>query len=153
MVDEGPLDDPIAEKLRQQRLVEEADYAATMELFGKSRDLDGFIPKTSVEFEELGKLIAIKHLLPHDKAKPSVYKAAIKSLLHVSLHNLTASDVKDLETCIAGIRSEKLKAEKALNAGKKQIKKASLNVGKGGGSAGLDDYVYDDALEDDFDFM
>lgn len=35
-VDEGPLDDPIAEKLRQQRLVEEADYAATMELFGGS---------------------------------------------------------------------------------------------------------------------
>lgn len=34
--DEGPLDDPIAEKLRQQRLVEEADYASTMELFGKS---------------------------------------------------------------------------------------------------------------------
>lgn len=34
-IDEGPLDDPIAEKLRQQRLVEEADYAATMELFGK----------------------------------------------------------------------------------------------------------------------
>lgn len=32
--DEGPLDDPVAEKLRQQRLVEEADYASTMELFG-----------------------------------------------------------------------------------------------------------------------
>lgn len=152
MVDEGPLDDPIAEKLRQQRLVEEADYAATMELFGKSRDLDGFIPKSNVEFEELGKLVAIKHLLPHAQAKPSLYKAAMKSLLHASLHSMAASDVKDLETCISGIRAEKLKAEKALNAGKKQIKKASLNVGKGGGSAGLDDYVYDD-LEDDFDFM
>lgn len=153
VVDEGPLDDPIAEKLRQQRLVEEADYAATMELFGKSRELDGFIPKTNVEFEELGKLVAIKYLLPHEKAKASLYKGAIKSLLHTCLHSLSASDVKDLETCVAGIRSEKLKAEKALNAGKKQMKKASLNVGKGGGSAGLDDYVFDDPLEDDFDFM
>lgn len=33
-VDEGPLDDPIAEKLRQQRLVEEADFKAALELFG-----------------------------------------------------------------------------------------------------------------------
>lgn len=34
-VDDGsPLDDPIAEKLRKQRLVEEADFKATMELFG-----------------------------------------------------------------------------------------------------------------------
>lgn len=32
--DDTPLDDPIAEKLRQQRLIEEADYQATMELFG-----------------------------------------------------------------------------------------------------------------------
>lgn len=33
--DEGPLDDPVAEKLRQQRLVEEADYEAALELFGE----------------------------------------------------------------------------------------------------------------------
>lgn len=32
--DEGPLDDPIAEKLRLQRLVEESDYQNAMELFG-----------------------------------------------------------------------------------------------------------------------
>lgn len=153
VVDEGPLDDSLAEKLRQQRLVEEADYAATMELFGSSRDLDGFIPKSSAEFEELGKLIAAKYLLPHAQAKPGNYKGAIKSLLRASLHSMAASDVKDIETCVSGIRSERLKAEKVVHAGKKTLKKATLNVGKGGGSAGLDDYVYDDALEDDFDFM
>lgn len=32
--DEGPLDDPIAEKLRLQKLVEDADYQNAMELFG-----------------------------------------------------------------------------------------------------------------------
>jgi len=152
--DDEPLDDPIAEKLRQQRLVEEADYAATMELFGNSRDLDGFIPKTNKEFEELGKLVAAKHLIPHASAKG--YKSAIKSLLHAALHEVSAADVKDLETCVAGIRSERMKAEKSVAAmGKKQIKKASLNTGMKtkGTSAGLDDVVYDDDLDDDFDFM
>lgn len=152
-IDEGPLDDPLAEKLRQQRLIEEADYAATMELFGSSRDLEGFIPKTNVEFEEFGKLVAVKYLLPHANAKPAAYKAALKALLHAGTYTMAASDVKDIETCISGIRSEKLKSEKAANAGKKAQKKAALNVGKSGASAGLDDYLYDDPLEDDFDFM
>jgi hypothetical protein len=31
--------------------------------------------------------------------------------------------------------------------------KKSVNVGKGGGTAGLDDYIYDDAGGDDYDFM
>lgn len=152
--DDTPLDDPIAEKLRQQRLVEEADYAATMELFGNSRELDGFIPKTNKEFEELGKLVAAKYLITHASAKG--YKSAIKALLSAALHDMSAADVKDLETCVAGIRSDRLKAEKSVSAmGKKQIKKASLNTGMKtkGTSAGLDDIVYDDDLDDDFDFM
>lgn len=33
-VDEGPLDDPLAEKLRLQKLVEQSDYQNAMELFG-----------------------------------------------------------------------------------------------------------------------
>ena len=54
----------------------------------------------------------------------------------------------------AGIRADKLKEEKAAAAaGKKTTKKATLNVGKSGGSAGLDDYQYDVADEDDYDFM
>ena len=152
--DDEPLDDPIAEKLRQQRLVEEADYAATMELFGSSRELDGFIPKTNKEFEEFGKLVAAKYLMGHASAKG--YKGAMKSLLHVALHDMSAADVKDLETCVAGIRSERMKAEKAVSTmGKKQIKKATLNTGmkSTGASVGLDDAVYDDDLDDDFDFM
>lgn len=50
-----------------------------------------------------------------------------------------------------GVRSEKLKEEKAAaGSGKKSQKKAALNVGKSGGSAGLDDFVYDDAGESCF---
>ena len=32
-------------------------------------------------------------------------------------------------------------------------KKKNVNVGSKGGSAGLDDYKYDDVLDDDGDFM
>lgn len=55
-----------------------------------------------------------------------------------------------------GVRTEKLKAEKAqANQGKKAGKKATLNVGRGGGAAGLDDYVFDNSggPDDDYDFM
>jgi hypothetical protein len=31
--------------------------------------------------------------------------------------------------------------------------KKNVNVGKGGGTAGLDDYIYDDAADDGYDFM
>lgn len=31
--------------------------------------------------------------------------------------------------------------------------KKTVNVGKGGASAGLDDYTYDEPLDDDYDFM
>jgi hypothetical protein len=32
-------------------------------------------------------------------------------------------------------------------------KKKALNVGRSGGSAGLEDYSFDDPLDDDYDFM
>jgi len=153
-VDEGPLDDPIAEKLRQQRLVEDADYEATMDLFGKSINLETFVPKSAKDFDDLGKAVAAKYLLPHSKGNAASYKAGIKALLHAALRPLTASEAKDVETVVAGIRSDKIKAEKAAVGGKKSTKKATLNLGRDRGSAGLEDYIYDDAGEgDDFEFM
>lgn len=151
--DDTPLDDPIAEKLRQQRLIEEADYQSTMELFGAGKDLDSFLPKSAKDFEELGKLVAAKHLLPH--AKSSHYKATMKALLKAALGMMAAQEVKDVETCVAGIRADRLKEEKAAaTQGKKSQKKQGINFGKGGDAAGLDDYKYADAGDgDDFDFM
>ena len=154
LISDEPLDDPIAEKLRQQKLVEDADYQATMELFGKEIDLDTFTPKSVKDFEDLGKAVAAKYLLPHARGAVSAqYKAALKALMHTALHPLTSSEVKDVETSVAGVRSDKLKEEKAAAGGKKSQKKVALNVGRGGGSAGLEDYVYEDDLDDDFDFM
>ncbi|KAI5445123.1 hypothetical protein KIW84_013395, partial [Lathyrus oleraceus] len=59
-VKEEPLD-PLAEKLRQQRLVEEADYKSTKELFGGANDeknIDTFIPKSEGDFLEYAELIS-----------------------------------------------------------------------------------------------
>ncbi|PRW45133.1 Eukaryotic translation initiation factor 3 subunit J [Chlorella sorokiniana] len=150
--DDTPLDDPVAEKLRQQRLIEESDFEAAMDLFGGSgRSLEGFIPKSAKDFDEFGRLVGGVHMLPH--AKNAHYKAAIKSFLKTALSAMSAQEVKDVETCVAGIRSDRLKEEKAAQGGKKTAKKAALNVGKGGASAGLDDYIYDDAGDGDDDFM
>mmetsp|Transcript_15151 Transcript_15151/g.32871 ORF Transcript_15151/g.32871 Transcript_15151/m.32871 type:complete len:237 (-) Transcript_15151:646-1356(-) len=148
---EAPLDDPIAEKLRQQRLVEQADYAAAKELFGDEAgvNLDLFLPKTVKDFEDYTNTLAAKYITIHRDNKN--YKPFLKALFKAACAPLPSTEVKDLETSLAGLRADKFKAEQtALNAkkGKKQ-----LNVGKSGLTAGLDDYVYDNVDDDDVDFM
>ncbi|XP_056864157.1 uncharacterized protein LOC130511264 [Raphanus sativus] len=64
---EEPLD-PLAEKLRMQRLVEEADYQATAELFGaktEEKSIDIFIPKSESDFLEYAEMISRK-LVPYE---------------------------------------------------------------------------------------
>lgn len=51
----------------------------------------------------------------------------------------------------AGMRADKVKSEKAASAIKKGTKK-NLNLGtRGGGAAGLDDYQFETAAQDDGD--
>lgn len=148
--DDIPLDDPVAEKARQQRKVEEADYRATKELFGGGGpDINSFLPKTVGDFDQLANMIYGGFIVQHTTSKH--YKHFAKSLIKAVCEKVTSSEVKDLETCLAGLRSEKMKAEKA-EQNKKSGKKV-LNVGKTGGAAGLDDYIYDEAVDDDYDFM
>ncbi|CAH2079606.1 unnamed protein product [Thlaspi arvense] len=67
---EEPLD-PIAEKLRMQRLVEEADYQSTAELFGaktEAKSVDMFIPKSESDFLEYAELLSHR-LIPYEKKK------------------------------------------------------------------------------------
>ncbi|GLT73537.1 hypothetical protein SLA2020_453880 [Shorea laevis] len=114
--------DPVAEKLRQQRLVEEADYKSTQELFSKRDDdktLDNFIPKSESDFLEYAELISHK-LRTHEKSYH--YIGLLKAL----------------------------KAEKEANAGKKKTgpKKRQILVDKpdddlaAGGYDALDDYEF-----------
>lgn len=150
-VDEGPLDDPIAEKLRQQRLVEEADFAAAQELFGANIDLDAMQPKSAKDFDDFATALVNKYLAPH--AKSAHYKSLVKAVAKAAIKPLDLQQTKDIETAVAGMRSDKVKEKAAADAAKKLAgKKKTLNVGRSGGSAGLDDYKFDDPLDDD-DFM
>uniref|UniRef100_A0A2N9EQ72 Eukaryotic translation initiation factor 3 subunit J n=1 Tax=Fagus sylvatica TaxID=28930 RepID=A0A2N9EQ72_FAGSY len=146
---EEPLD-PVAEKLRQQRLVEEADYKSTKELFGKNGDektLDNFIPKSESDFLEYAELVSDK-LRPYEKSFH--YLALLKAVMRLSMTTLKAADAKDVASSVTAIANEKLKAEKEANAGKKKTgsKKKQLLVDK----ADDDLVVAYDAL-DDYDFM
>ncbi|KAF4384484.1 hypothetical protein G4B88_007121 [Cannabis sativa] len=145
---EEPLD-PVAEKLRQQRLVEEADYKSTKELFakkGEDKTLDNFIPKSESDFQEYAELISHK-LLPFEV----ISELTNITFMRLATTSLKAADAKDVASSITAIANEKLKLEKEANAGKKKTgaKKKQLLVDKPD-----DDLVatrYDDM--DDYDFM
>ncbi|KAK1393151.1 Eukaryotic translation initiation factor 3 subunit J [Heracleum sosnowskyi] len=151
IVKEEPLD-PVAEKLRQQRLVEEADFKNTTELFGKpggsDKSLDIFIPKSESDFSEYAEIISNK-LRPYEKSFH--YIGLLKTVIRLSMTSLKASDAKEVASSVTAIANEKLKAEKEANAGKKKTgaKKKQLILDKPDDEAvvsNLDSY-------DDFDFM
>lgn len=149
---EEPLD-PLAEKLRQQRLVEEADYKNTTELFGSKKaddkTIDNFIPKSESDFIEYAELISSK-LRPYEKSFH--YIGLIKSVMRLSMTSLKAADAKEIASSVTAIANEKLKAEKEAAAGKKKAggKKKQLLLDKPDDdavvNAGYDGY-------DDYDFM
>ncbi|XP_010450500.1 PREDICTED: eukaryotic translation initiation factor 3 subunit J-A-like [Camelina sativa] len=126
---EEPLD-PIAEKLRMQRLVEEADYQSTAELFGVKtveKSADMLIPKSESDFVEYAELISQK-LVPFEKSFH--YIGLLKTVMRLSLVNMKAADVKDVASSITAIANEKLKAEKEAAGKKKTGKKKQLHVDK-----------------------
>ncbi|GAB2219952.1 hypothetical protein Droror1_Dr00007593 [Drosera rotundifolia] len=128
---EAPLD-PVAEKLRQQRLVEEADYKSTIALFSKKGDektLENFIPKSESDFQEYAELVSHK-LRPYEKSFH--YIGLLKAVMRLSMTALKAADAKEIASSVQAIANEKLKAEKEAQAGKKKTgpKKKQLHLGK-----------------------
>lgn len=146
------LADPVAEKLRRQRLVEEADYKSTTELFarkGNEKSLDNFIPKSENDFIEYAELLSHK-IRVYEKSYH--YIGLLKAVMRHSMTSLKAADAKEIASSVSAIANEKLKTEKEANTGKKKqgTKKKQLHVDKPD-----DDMVsatYDDAA-DDYDFM
>ncbi|CAA7055749.1 unnamed protein product [Microthlaspi erraticum] len=145
---EEPLD-PIAEKLRMQRLVEEADYEATAELFGakiEEKGVDVFIPKSETDFLEYAELISQK-LVPYEKSFH--YIGLLKAVMRLSVASMKAADVKDVASSVTAIANEKLKAEKEATGKKKTGKKKQLHVDKADDDLVTGPYG---AMDDD-DFM
>jgi len=149
------LSDPLAEKLRQQRLVEEADYQHTTELFGgkagasADRTLEDFIPKSENDFLEYAELLSQK-IRPFEKSFH--YMTLLRALMRHSVASLNAASAKEVASSLTVIANEKLKAERDATAGKKKTgaKKKQLIVDKPDDD-GLGGVSYD--AVDDYDFM
>ncbi|XP_073125047.1 uncharacterized protein [Henckelia pumila] len=139
---------PVEEKFRQQRLVEEADYKSTAELFAKKGDeitLDNFIPTSESDFSEYAELISHK-LRPYEKSYH--YIGLLKAVMRLSMTSLKGADAKEVASSVTAVANEKIKAEK--DAKKKTGKKKQLHVGKTDDEVAVDD-GYDGY--DDYDFM
>ncbi|GMH14117.1 hypothetical protein Nepgr_015958 [Nepenthes gracilis] len=143
--------DPVAEKLRQQRLVEEADFRSITDLFAKTGDektLENFIPKSESDFLEYAELISLK-LSPYEKSYH--YIGLLKAVMRLSMTALKAADAKEIASSVQAIANEKLKVEKEANAGKKKTaaRKKQLHVDRPDDDLVVDAY---DGVED-YDFM
>lgn len=132
------------------RLVEEADYRSTTELFAKADDektLDNFIPKSESDFLEYAELIAHK-LCPYEVyqicfaciyifiwwfvdltimiwlllllQKSYFYIGLLKDVMRLSMSSLKGADAKEIASSVTAIANEKIKAEKEANASKKK---------------------------------
>ena len=69
------------------------------------------------DHEELARLVAEQYLLPHSKNQH--YKTLLKAIVKQCCGPVSLQEVKDLETCMAGIKSDKLKQEKAAKEAQK----------------------------------
>lgn len=145
--------DPVAEKLRLQKLVEEEDLAISSELFGEDTSGGSAAnPKTKTEFEAFATILGNK--LREHEASPH-YSACLKALLRVALENSPSTVCKEAATLCNTQCAEKQRKEKEeANKGKKKKTKASLQKDHGDFmDAGLGHDDYADVGFDDGDFM
>lgn len=97
---------------------EQSDLNAFKDLMGSEDvDLATFEPKTAKDFDSLARTLVNKHILPYEKDVK--FKGLLKAFLKNALAESDIQQVKDLEACLAGIRADKLKEEKAAAAAKK----------------------------------
>merc|ERR1712196_348585 len=104
--------DPLAEKARIQKMVEDEEMALSAELFGEAEDLSGGSasnPKTKAEFEALGTIIANK-LREHEASVH--FGACLKTVLRVALENSPSAVCKELASLCNTQCAEKQKKER-----------------------------------------
>ena len=152
-IDDTPLDDPVAEKLRKQKLLEDADLQNAEDLFGTGPSAKKEATKelkTLSDFKNYGDQLVFKHVKAYKENKH--FAAMIKAFLRSALKESPSKLVKEIETSVVTLRNERVKAEKEANKLKNKPQKKQINVGASGGDASLDDAGYG-ALDDDYDFM
>ena len=100
------------------RLQEQSDLNAFKDLMGSEDvDLATFEPKSAKDFDNLARTLVNKHILPYEK--DAKFKGLLKAFMKNALAESDVQQVKDLEACLAGIRADKLKEEKAAAAARK----------------------------------
>lgn len=99
--------------------MEEADFAAAQDLFGANIDLDAMQPMSAKDFDDFGTALVNKYLAPH--AKSTHYKSLVKAVAKAAIKPLDLQQTKDIETAVAGMRSDKVKEKAAADAAKKCV--------------------------------
>jgi len=143
----------LAEKIRKQKLIEEADLRIAKETFGISDDvppvktIDSFEPSNKDEFAEFQKMLAEKITKYESRAEYAVF---LEGLCRDVCAGMDADDIKRISSTLNLLASEKIKVTKAGKSKKKSGKKpvASVKAGK------RDDILdYDNQFDDFDDFM
>lgn len=143
-----------AEKLRRQKLVEEADLLIAQETFGVPADvipgqktIDTFNPSSKEEFNEFSRLLTEKITKYESRPEFTVF---IETLVRDCCAGMEPDDIKRVSTTLNVLATEKLKALKGGKAKKKTGKKALV----GASAKAKDDFTaYGDAYDDFDDFM
>eukprot|EP00123_Amoebidium_parasiticum_P019387 comp24891_c0_seq1/m.46909 comp24891_c0_seq1/g.46909 ORF comp24891_c0_seq1/g.46909 comp24891_c0_seq1/m.46909 type:complete len:251 (-) comp24891_c0_seq1:437-1189(-) len=162
--------DPISEKLRRQKLVEDADFEVAKATFGGAApqeaqpeeliDVMGMEPKTRADFSLMSQVIGAS-LSDYDRSGHFLYM--IEQILKDVCGPLNSEDTKKLATVMTVIQHDKAKATKGTKGPVKKAAPAAKKITKTGPSPVED---FSDvavkatpgdknraAMYDDYDFM
>ncbi|XP_003745102.1 eukaryotic translation initiation factor 3 subunit J [Galendromus occidentalis] len=114
------------EKLRRQRMQEEADLRTAMETCGVSATgtIDSMVPVDKDDYDNLRKLLVAK-LSPNESSP--LYVGFLEELLRDLTANLEVDDIRKLSSTVNTVVNEKIKMTK-LTKGKKKKQGTSLKV-------------------------
>lgn len=119
--------DPLSEKVRRQKQVEEADHELTNELFED-------VPKVTLGSEETYRQYAGQVAGQLGSGMPHRIPVFLKELLRAAAANLTSLHLTDVNQTLTALIAEKQKQEKGPEKKKKTNTKVSL---KGAGKSSL----------------
>ncbi|KAI2807894.1 hypothetical protein RDWZM_005345 [Blomia tropicalis] len=120
-------DELLAEKLEQQRLQEESDFALAQDAFGVTSSgssdqsaLSSIQLATRNDFEAFRKALTSKF---SSYTRSPHYVPFLEELFREIAVGLDSDDVKKLDTILTTVFNEKIKLQKQLTKGKKAVKK------------------------------
>lgn len=152
--------DPLKEKQRRQKIVEESDLKNAQEMFGdlsSAGELDGFVPKSAEDFIQFAKMLGQR---ASHFSEDHHYPEFCKELVRQIVAPMKSNDIHDLIVALTVVMNTKMKVEKgpqSTASKKKQIaqqQKAKAIAAKAGDDE--PDEIQDEEyvqLEDKYDFM